>query len=105
MSYAVINRKWGGRIFDRSVTKATPGPFPTRIITDGVIFSLDIDKGTRIKREVSSTCQRVAALRLADPTVQALWIAALMYDLLPAGLSTHLAHYWAGPRRASRRAA
>jgi hypothetical protein len=38
-------------IFDRSVTKATPGPFRTRIITDGVIPSLHIDyKGTRIKQ-------------------------------------------------------
>jgi hypothetical protein len=31
--------------------------------------------------------QRVSALRLADPTVQALWNAVLMYDLLPAGFS------------------
>ena len=31
--------------------------------------------------------QRVAALRFADPTVQALWNAVLMYDLLPAGFS------------------
>ncbi len=38
-------------IFDRSVTKATPGPFRTRVITDGVIPSLHIDyKGTRIKQ-------------------------------------------------------
>jgi hypothetical protein len=38
-------------IFDRRVTKATPGPFRTRIITDGVIPSLHIDyKGTRIKQ-------------------------------------------------------
>src|SRR5580692_539821 len=38
-------------IFDRSITKATPGPFRTRVITDGVIPSLHIDyKGTRIKQ-------------------------------------------------------
>ena len=38
-------------IFDRWVTKATPGPFRTRVITDGVIPSLHIDyKGTRIKQ-------------------------------------------------------
>jgi hypothetical protein len=141
-------------IFDRSVTKATPGPFRTRVITDGVIPSLHIDyKGTRIKQyhkegqalrtettinntrdfyigkslhnlpalrkigfqanrrvlEVQAITQdsilaeetlqqlqrprmvkgqRVSALRLADPTVQALWNAVLMYDLLPAGFSS-----------------
>jgi hypothetical protein len=140
-------------IFDRSITKATPGPFRTRVITDGVIPSLHIDyKGTRIKQyhkegqalrtettinntrdfyigkslanlpalrkigfqanrrvlEVQTIThdsilaeetlqqlqrprmvegQRVAALRFADPTVQALWNAVLMYDLLPAGFS------------------
>ena len=140
-------------IFDRSVTKATPGPFRTRVITDGVIPSLHIDyKGTRIKQyhkegqalrtettihntrdfyigkslinlpalrkigfqanrrvlEVQAITQdvilaeqtlqqlqqprvvegqRVSALRIADPTVQALWNAVLMYDLLPAGFS------------------
>jgi hypothetical protein len=38
-------------IFDRWVTKATPGPFRTRVITDGVIPSLPIDyRGTRIKQ-------------------------------------------------------
>ena len=38
-------------IFDRGVTKTTPGPFRTRVITDGVIPSLHIDyKGTRIKQ-------------------------------------------------------
>ena len=149
-------------IFDRSVTKSTPGPFRTRVITDGVIPSLHIDyKGTRIKQyhkegqalrtettinnthdfyigkslcnlpalrkigfqanrrvlEVETIThdalvaeetlqqlqrprivegQRVAALRLADPTVQALWRAMLLFELLPAGFSnrqlrTHLA--------------
>jgi hypothetical protein len=140
-------------IFDRSVTRATPGPFRTRVITDGVIPSLHIDyKGTRIKQyhkegqalrtettinnardfyigkslhnlpalrkigfqanrrviQVQTITQdailaeetlqqlqrprvvegqRVSALRLADPTAQALWNAVLMYDLLPAGFS------------------
>jgi hypothetical protein len=38
-------------IFDRWVTRSTPGPFRTRVITDGVIPSLHIDyKGTRIKQ-------------------------------------------------------
>jgi hypothetical protein len=141
-------------IFDRSITKSTPGPFRTRVITDGVIPSLYIDyKGTRIKQyhkegqalrtettinntrdfyigkslanlpalrkigfqanrrvlEVQTVThdsilaeetlqqlqrprivegQRVAALRFADPTVQALWNAVLMHDLLPAGFSS-----------------
>ena len=38
-------------IFDRWVTKSTPGSFRTRVITDGVIPSLHIDyKGTRVKQ-------------------------------------------------------
>ena len=38
-------------IFERWVTRSTPGPFRTRVITDGVIPSLHIDyKGTRIKQ-------------------------------------------------------
>ena len=38
-------------IFDRWVTKATPGLFRTRVITDGVAPSLHVDyKGTRIKQ-------------------------------------------------------
>lgn len=140
-------------IFDRRVTKTTPGPFRTRVITDGVIPSLHIDyKGTRIKQyhkegqalrtettinnardfyigkslgnlpalrrigfqanrrvlEVQTITQdsilaeetlqqlqrpriiegqRVPALRIADPTVQALWNAVLMFDLLPGGFS------------------
>jgi hypothetical protein len=38
-------------IFDRWVTKSTPGLFRTRIITDGVLPSLHVDyKGTRIKQ-------------------------------------------------------
>src|SRR4030095_12032708 len=138
-------------IFERWVTKSTPGPFRTRVITDGVIPSLHIDyKGTRIKqyhkegqalrtettinntrdfyvgkslrnlpalRKIGSTAnprlleietiphdsilpeetflqlnrphivdgQRVSALRFADPMVQAIWNALLLFDLLPAG--------------------
>jgi hypothetical protein len=149
-------------IFDRNITRATPGSFRTRIITDGVIPSLHIDyKGTRIKQyhkegqalgtettinnprdfyigkslrnlaalrkigleanrrvlQVETIThdallaeetlqqlqrprivegQRVAALRLSDSTVQALWPAMLLFELLPAGFSnrqlrTHLA--------------
>jgi len=38
-------------IFERGVTKATPGLFRTRVITDGVVPSLHVDyKGTRIKQ-------------------------------------------------------
>jgi hypothetical protein len=140
-------------IFDRGVTKATPGSFRTRIITDGVIPSLHIDyKGTRIKQyhkegqalrtettinntrdfyigkslrnlpalrkigfqanrrllqiqRITHDCiiaeetfqqlnrprlvdeQRVSALRFADPMVQAIWNALLVFDLLPAGFS------------------
>src|SRR3954451_4421097 len=38
-------------IFERWVTRGTPGPFRTRVITDGVIPSLHVDyKGTRIKQ-------------------------------------------------------
>ena len=140
-------------IFDRWVTKATPGPFRTRVITDGVIPSLHIDyKGTRIKQyhkegralrtettinntydfyigknlrnlpalrrigfqanrrllqvqRISHDCilaeaafqninrpirvasQRASALRFADPQVQALWRALLLFQLLPTGFS------------------
>ena len=140
-------------IFDRGVTKTTPGSFRTRVITDGVIPSLHIDyKGTRIKqyhkagqalrtettinntkdfyigkslrnlpalrqigfaanrrllqvqtithdsilaeetfqqlnRPRSVDNQRVSALRFADPTVQAVWNALLLFHLLPAGFS------------------
>jgi hypothetical protein len=142
-------------IFDRRVTKTTPGSFRTRVITDGVIPSLHIDyKGTRIKQyhkegqalrtettinntndfyigkslrnlptlrqigfaanrrllEIETIThdsilaeetfqqlnrprvvddQRVSALRFADPTVQALWNALLLFELLPAGFSNH----------------
>lgn len=140
-------------IFDRGVTKTTPGRFRTRVITDGVIPSLHIDyKGTRIKQyhkegqalrtettinntrdfyigkslanlpalrkigfqanrrlleteSITHDCllaeetfqqlncprmvhgQRVSALRFADPMVQAIWNALLVFDLLPTGFS------------------
>jgi len=140
-------------IFDRWVTKSTPGPFRTRVITDGVIPSLHVDyKGTRIKQyhkegralrtettinntrdfyigkslrnlpalrqigfqanrrllqveQISHDCilteemfqrvnrpiqveaQRASALRFADPQVQALWNALLLFQLLPTGFS------------------
>jgi hypothetical protein len=140
-------------IFDRGVTKSTPGSFRTRVITDGVIPSLHIDyKGTRIKqyhkegqalrtettinntrdfyigkslrnlpalRQIGFQAnrrllqtqhithdsilaedtfqqlnrphmvdgQRASALRFADPMVQALWNALLLFNLLPNGFS------------------
>ncbi len=140
-------------IFDRGVTKTTPGSFRTRVITDGVIPSLHIDyKGTRIKqyhkegqalrtettinntrdfyigkslrnlpalRQIGFQAnrrllqtqrithdsilaeetfqqlnqprmvdgQRASALRFADPMVQAIWNALLLFDLLPTGFS------------------
>jgi hypothetical protein len=140
-------------IFDRGVTKTTPGSFRTRVITDGVIPSLHIDyKGTRVKqyhkegqalrtettinntrdfyigkslpnlpalRQIGFQAnrrllqtqrithdsilaeetfqklnqphivdgQRASALRFADPMVQAIWNALLLFDLLPARFS------------------
>lgn len=140
-------------IFDRWVTQATPGPFRTRVITDGVVPSLHIDyKATRIQQDhkegralrtettinhtydfyigknrrnlpalrrigfqanrrllpvqrISHDCilaeaafqninrpiqvasQRASALRFADPQVQALGRALLLFQLLPAGFS------------------
>jgi hypothetical protein len=140
-------------IFERWVTKRSPGLFRTRVITDGVIPSLYIDyKGTRIKQyhkqgqalrtettvnnardfyigkslcnldrlrqvgfqanrrlleveEISHDCilteeqfqrlhqplqvgrQRVSALRFGDRTIQALWHAVVLFDLLPTGFS------------------
>ena len=38
-------------VFDRKVNRRTPGPFRTRVITDGVVPSLHVDyKKTRIKQ-------------------------------------------------------
>ena len=142
-------------IFDRRVTKSTPGLFRTRVITDGVVPSLHIDyKGTRIKQyhkegralrtettinnardfyigkrlhnlprlrqigfqanrrlleveKISHDCilaeeafqqinrprqvatQRASALRFADPKVQSLCNALLVFPLLPGGFSNH----------------
>jgi len=149
-------------IFDRRVTKRTPGRFRTRIITQGVVPSLYVDyKSSRIKQyhkegralrtettinntrdfaigkrlqnlpalrqvgfsanrrlldvqSLSHDCtigedafqrlnqpvdvdgQRAAALRFADPTVQALLSLLLLFSLLPNGfrnrdLRSHLA--------------
>ena len=140
-------------IFDRWVTKSTPGLFRTRVITDGVVPSLHVDyKGTRIKQyhkqgralrtettinnardfyigkrlhnlprlrqigfqanrrlleveKISHDCilaeeafqqidrprqvatQRASALHFADPKVQSLWNALLLFPLLPTGFS------------------
>lgn len=140
-------------IFDRRVIKRTPGPFRTRVITDGVIPSLHVDyKGTRIKQyhkegralrtettinntrdfyigkslrnlpalrrigfqanrrlleveRISHDCilaeeafqqlnrplevgtQRASALRFADPKMQALGSALLLFHFLPTGFS------------------
>ncbi len=145
-------------IFERWVSKRTPGPFRTRVITDGVIPSLHVDyKGMRIKQyhkegralrtettinntrdfylgknlrnlpalrqigfqanrrllqveQISHDCllseevfqkvnrpiqiesQRASALRFADPQVQALWSALLLFQLLPAGFSNRNLH-------------
>ncbi len=39
------------RVSDRRVSRRTPGPFRTRVITDAVIPSLHVDyKSTRIKQ-------------------------------------------------------
>jgi hypothetical protein len=149
-------------IFDRWVTKRTPGLFRTRVITDGVVPSLHVDyKGTRLKQyhkegralrtettinnpqdfyigkrihnlprlrqigfqanrrllaveKVSHDCilaeeifqqmnrpyqvgtQRASALRFADPKVQSLWNALLLFPLLPSGFSNReLRQHWA----------
>ena len=149
-------------IFERRVTKRTPGRFRTRVLTDGVIPSLHVDyKSTKIKqyhkegralrtettinnprdfyinkglinlpalREIgfqanrrllhvqrlSHDCligedafrrvndpvevdgQRASALRFADPMVQALYGALLVFHLLPRGFSNReLRNHWA----------
>ena len=130
-------------IFDRWVTKATPGPFRTRVITDGVVPSLPIDyKGTRLQQYhtegralrtettinntydfyIGKNLRNLPALRriglqanrrllqvqrihhdcilaeegFADPHVQALWRALLLFQLLPAGFSNrHLRQHFA----------
>jgi hypothetical protein len=149
-------------IFERRVTKRTPGRFRTRVLTDGVIPSLRVDyKSTKIKQyhkegralrtettinnardfgigkllknlpalrqigfsanrrlldvqRLSHDCtigeeafrrvnepavvdgQRVSALRFADPSVQALFAALLVFRLLPRGFSNReLRDHWA----------
>jgi hypothetical protein len=149
-------------IFDRRVTKRTPGRFRTRVLTDGVIPSLHVDyKSTKIKqyhkegralrtettinnardfaigkrlknlpalrqigfsanrrlldvqrlshdvaigeaafRRVNEPAvvdgQRASALRFADPSVQALFGALLVFRLLPRGFSNReLRDHWA----------
>lgn len=149
-------------IFERRVTKRTPGRFRTRVLTDGVIPSLHVDyKSTKIKQyhkegralrtettinnprdfainkglnnlpalreigfaanrrllhvqKISHDCvigedafrrvndpvevdgQRASALRFADPMVQALYSALLVFHLLPRGFSNReLRNHWA----------
>jgi hypothetical protein len=149
-------------IFERRVTKRTPGRFRTRVLTQGVVPSLHVDyKNTKIKqyhkegralrtettindtrdfaigkrlhnlpalREIgfqanrrlldvqrlSHDCtigedafrqlngpvtvqgQRASALRFADPLVQALFAALLVFRLLPRGFSNReLRDHWA----------
>jgi hypothetical protein len=149
-------------IFERRVTKRTPGRFRTRVLTDGVIPSLHVDyKSTKIKQyhkegralrtettinnprdfqinkglnnlpalreigfaanrrllhvqKISHDCmigedafrqvnqpvevagQRASALRFADPMVQTLYSALLVFHLLPRGFSNReLRNHWA----------
>ena len=149
-------------IFERRVTKRTPGRFRTRVLTAGVIPSLHVDyKSTKIKQyhkegralrtettinnardfaigkrlknlpalrqigfranrrlldvqQLSHDCtigeaafrrvnepavvdgQRASALRFADPSVQALFGALLVFRLLPRGFSNReLRDHWA----------
>ncbi len=140
-------------IFDRRITKQTPGRFRTRVITEGVVPSLHVDyKSSRLKQyhkegralrtettinntrdfaigkrlsnlpalravgfttnrrlldvqQLSMDCtigetqfcrltqpqvvneQRVAALRFADPRVQALFSALALFAFLPRGFT------------------
>jgi len=149
-------------VFERRVSKRTPGRFRTRVLTQGVIPSLHIDyKNTKIKQyhkegralrtettinnprdfqinkglknlpalrkigfqanrrlldvqRLSHDCrigedafrqvnepvvadgQRASALRFADPLVQALFSALLVFRLLPRGFSNReLREHWA----------
>lgn len=149
-------------IFERRVSKRTPGRFRTRVLTDGVIPSLHVDyKSTKIKQyhkegralrtettinnpydfainkglnhlpalreigfqanrrllhvqQISHDCligedafrqvnepvevdgQRASAMRFADPIVQALYSALLVFHLLPRGFSNReLRNHWA----------
>jgi hypothetical protein len=149
-------------VFDRRVSKRTPGRFRTRVLTEGVIPALHVDyKNTKIKQyhkegralrtettinntrdfqinkglknlpalrkigfqanrrlldvqRLSHDCrigeaafrqvnepamvdgQRASALRFADPLVQALFSALLLFRLLPRGFSNReLRDHWA----------
>jgi hypothetical protein len=149
-------------IFERRVSKRTPGRFRTRVLTEGVVPSLHVDyKNTKIKQyhkegrglrtettinntrdfqinkglmnlpalrkigfqanrrlldvqRLSHDCligedafrqvnepavvegQRASALRFADPLVQALFSALLVFRLLPRGFSNReLRDHWA----------
>ena len=67
-------------IFDRRVTKRTPGRFRTRVITDGVIPSLYVDyksskvrqyfKGGRALRTETTGATAYGVIRTQDDTVQ-----------------------------------
>jgi hypothetical protein len=49
-------------IFDRRVSRRTPGKFRTRVITDGVVPSLHVDyKSTRIKQVSPELCTQPVA--------------------------------------------
>jgi hypothetical protein len=149
-------------LFNRRVTRRTPGRFRTRVLTDGVVPSLHVDyKRSRIKQyhkegralrtettvndprdfavgkrlhnlpalrqigfaanrrlldvqTISHDCaigeeafqrvnqpatvdgQRASALCFADPAVQALFAALVVFRLLPHGFSNRdLKHHWA----------
>jgi hypothetical protein len=149
-------------LFQRRVTRRTPGRFRTRVLTDGVIPSLHVDyKRSKIKQyfkegralrtettindprdfavgkrlhnlpvlrrigfaanrrlldvqTISHDCaigeeafqrvnqpatvsgQRTSALRFADPSVQALFAALVVFRLLPHGFTNRdLKHHWA----------
>jgi hypothetical protein len=149
-------------IFERRVTRRTPGRFRTRVLTEGVVPSLHVDyKSTKIKQyhkegralrtettinntrdfaigkrllnlpalreigfqanrrlldvqrlsqdcrmgeeafrqvnePITVTGQRASALRFADPLVQALFCALLVFRLLPRGFSNReLRNHWA----------
>ena len=54
-------------------------------ISQNVIVAEETLQQLQRPRQVNG--QRVSALPLADPTVQALWNAVLLFELLPAGFS------------------
>jgi len=69
-------------IFDRSVTKSTPGPFRTRVITDGVIPSLHIDyKGARALSNITRKGKPCA--RKPPSTTRATFTSAKVWSTCP----------------------